>query len=109
MLHDNASSGPAQVAGSASANDKSRDAIPDLNRESASIDEATLFASPLPITGERKTTTRVELWVCLPKAPCLVNPLSGCGVRGQWHVDSAADISLVVVCILHRKFWLGPI
>jgi hypothetical protein len=27
------------------------------------IDEATLFASPLPITGERKTTTRVELWV----------------------------------------------
>ena len=26
-------------------------------------DEATLFASPLPITGERKTTTRKELWV----------------------------------------------
>ncbi|TXT04780.1 hypothetical protein VHUM_04048 [Vanrija humicola] len=25
-------------------------------------DEATLFASPLPITGERKTTTRKELW-----------------------------------------------
>ena len=28
-------------------------------------DEATLFASPLPITGERKTTTRKELWVSL--------------------------------------------
>ena len=28
-------------------------------------DEATLFASPLPITGERKTTTRKELWVGL--------------------------------------------
>lgn len=26
-------------------------------------DEAALFASPLPITGERKTTTRTELWV----------------------------------------------
>lgn len=26
------------------------------------IDESALFASPLPITGERKTTTRVELW-----------------------------------------------
>ena len=26
------------------------------------VDEATLFASPLPITGERKTTTRKELW-----------------------------------------------
>ncbi|WVQ66630.1 uncharacterized protein L199_004815 [Kwoniella botswanensis] len=25
-------------------------------------DEATLFASPLPIVGERKTTTRVEVW-----------------------------------------------
>lgn len=25
-------------------------------------DEATLFASPLPITGARKTTTRKELW-----------------------------------------------
>ena len=25
-------------------------------------DEAALFASPLPITGERKTTTRTELW-----------------------------------------------
>ncbi|ORX41263.1 protein-vacuolar targeting-related protein [Kockovaella imperatae] len=25
-------------------------------------DEATLFASPLPITGNRKTTTRKELW-----------------------------------------------
>lgn len=28
----------------------------------AHVDEATLFASPLPITGERKTTTRKELW-----------------------------------------------
>jgi hypothetical protein len=28
----------------------------------AITDEATLFASPLPITGERKTTTRRELW-----------------------------------------------
>lgn len=28
-------------------------------------DEAALFASPLPITGERKTTTRTELWVCV--------------------------------------------
>ena len=27
------------------------------------VDEATLFASPLPITGERKTTNRNELWV----------------------------------------------
>lgn len=26
-------------------------------------DEATLFASPLPIVGERKTTTRKEVWV----------------------------------------------
>jgi len=26
-------------------------------------DEAALFASPLPITGERKTTTRKEIWV----------------------------------------------
>lgn len=26
-------------------------------------DEAILFASPLPLTGERKTTTRKELWV----------------------------------------------
>lgn len=25
--------------------------------------EAALFASPLPIIGQRKTTTRVELWV----------------------------------------------
>lgn len=29
-------------------------------------DEAALFASPLPITGERKTTTRTELWVRKP-------------------------------------------
>lgn len=26
-------------------------------------DEATLFASPLPIVGERKTTTKKEVWV----------------------------------------------
>ena len=26
-------------------------------------DEATLFASPLPIVGTEKTTTRLELWV----------------------------------------------
>jgi hypothetical protein len=31
--------------------------------ESGDISEVDLFASPLPITGERKTTTRVELWV----------------------------------------------
>lgn len=30
-------------------------------------DEAALFASPLPITGERKTTTRTELWVRTPR------------------------------------------
>ncbi len=29
------------------------------------LDEATLFASPLPITGQRKTTTRKELWVSM--------------------------------------------
>ncbi|KAE8539378.1 hypothetical protein D1P53_004478 [Cryptococcus gattii VGV] len=28
-------------------------------------DEATLFASPLPIVGERKTTTRKEVWLIL--------------------------------------------
>lgn len=26
-------------------------------------DEAALFASPLPMTGERKTTKRKEIWV----------------------------------------------
>jgi hypothetical protein len=31
---------------------------------SSLVDEAALFASPLPLTGDRKTTTRVELWVC---------------------------------------------
>jgi hypothetical protein len=31
--------------------------------EAGLVDEAAIFASPLPITGERKTTTRVELWV----------------------------------------------
>ena len=31
--------------------------------ESGDVSEVDLFASPLPITGERKTTTRVELWV----------------------------------------------
>lgn len=31
--------------------------------DSALTDEATLFASPLPIVGERKTTTRKEVWV----------------------------------------------
>lgn len=30
---------------------------------SRTSDEATLFASPLPIVGDRKTTTRKELWV----------------------------------------------
>jgi hypothetical protein len=30
---------------------------------SRTSDEATLFASPLPIVGNRKTTTRKELWV----------------------------------------------
>ncbi|EAL19113.1 hypothetical protein CNBH2130 [Cryptococcus deneoformans B-3501A] len=30
--------------------------------DSALTDEATLFASPLPIVGERKTTTRKEVW-----------------------------------------------
>lgn len=34
-----------------------------LSRQVTVEDEATLFASPLPITGERKTTTRKELWV----------------------------------------------
>jgi hypothetical protein len=34
-----------------------RDLAPEL------LDEATLFASPLPIVGERKTTTRKEIWV----------------------------------------------
>lgn len=29
---------------------------------SVHVDEATLFASPLPITGTRRTTTRKELW-----------------------------------------------
>ncbi len=27
------------------------------------VNEAELFATPLPLTGERKTTTRLELWV----------------------------------------------
>lgn len=27
------------------------------------VDEAALFASPLPMVGEQKTTTRKELWV----------------------------------------------
>ena len=31
--------------------------------EAGLVDEAAIFASPLPITGDRKTTTRVELWV----------------------------------------------
>lgn len=31
-------------------------------RAAALEDEAALFASPLPTTGERKTTTRKELW-----------------------------------------------
>lgn len=36
----------------------------DSERRLESIDdEATLFASPLPITGERKTTKRKEIWV----------------------------------------------
>jgi hypothetical protein len=29
------------------------------------VDEVAVFASPLPMTGERKTTTRVELWASL--------------------------------------------
>ncbi|WWC93161.1 uncharacterized protein L201_008129 [Kwoniella dendrophila CBS 6074] len=37
--------------------------IPQLENGGASItDEATLFASPLPIVGARKTTTRKEVW-----------------------------------------------
>jgi hypothetical protein len=32
-------------------------------------DEATLFASPLPLTGARKTTTKKELWVHFLSAP----------------------------------------
>lgn len=31
--------------------------------------EAALFASPLPMIGDRKTTTRVELWVSLVFCP----------------------------------------
>ena len=29
------------------------------------MSEVAIFSSPLPITGERKTTTRVELWVII--------------------------------------------
>jgi hypothetical protein len=34
-----------------------------LHQSSSLVDEAAVFASPLPLTGDRKTTTRVELWV----------------------------------------------
>ena len=39
--------------------------VPKHGHESGDVSEVDLFASPLPITGERKTTTRVELWVRL--------------------------------------------
>ncbi|WWD16286.1 hypothetical protein CI109_100712 [Kwoniella shandongensis] len=47
-----------------STREKQRDIAPvdaPLNAGSIS-DEATLFASPLPIVGQRKTTTRIEVW-----------------------------------------------
>ncbi len=34
-----------------------------LRRLPETKDEAALFASPLPIVGDRKTTTRREIWV----------------------------------------------
>jgi hypothetical protein len=37
--------------------------VPKHQHESSHVSDIDLFASPLPITGERKTTTRVELWV----------------------------------------------
>jgi hypothetical protein len=37
--------------------------VPKHQQEASMISEVDLFASPLPITGARKTTTRVELWV----------------------------------------------
>jgi hypothetical protein len=39
------------------------DAAESIERDPSVIDEAALFASPLPITGERKVTTRKEIWV----------------------------------------------
>jgi hypothetical protein len=39
------------------------DGVPASIDPSRTSDEATLFASPLPIVGNRKTTTRKELWV----------------------------------------------
>lgn len=37
--------------------------VPKHQQDSSLVSEVDLFASPLPITGTRKTTTRVELWV----------------------------------------------
>jgi len=59
----------------------------------AIIDEATLFASPLPITGDRKTTTRNELWVC-----CY-----------QFKTVKQHTYPLVLVRVLHWKFGSRPI
>lgn len=60
----------------------------ELDGSSSLVDEAAVFASPLPLTGDRKTTTRVELWVRIE-----------CGAR-----LGRAD-QIVVVCVLYRKFW----
>lgn len=48
--------------------DSKRDAPVDVHAHTLPTEkylenEAALFASPLPIIGQRKTTTRVELWV----------------------------------------------
>ncbi|GFZ52277.1 hypothetical protein JCM24511_10050 [Saitozyma sp. JCM 24511] len=42
--------------------DGAADGAPGPVHPSRTSDEATLFASPLPIVGDRKTTTRKELW-----------------------------------------------
>lgn len=40
-----------------------------LGDGSSLVDEAALFASPLPMVGKERTTTRKELWVSQIKSP----------------------------------------
>ncbi|EJT50109.1 protein-vacuolar targeting-related protein [Trichosporon asahii var. asahii CBS 2479] len=58
-------------------------------------DDAALFASPLPITGERKTTTRTELWNLLYLAGA--DPATGaaCGDGAYGSTRSVNSIVLI--------------
>jgi hypothetical protein len=58
------------------------------------VDEAALFASPLPMVGVERTTTRKELWVSYPANIIYV-------LEAFVHGTD----KLVLVCLLHRELW----